>query len=175
MSARSDGSALTIGLLGTGLVVVAQDAVRAGDAAAMACAVGSLLALSLGTLHENRFGEEEHPVTANLVSCSVALVLTGAAALALEDLYVEWTADLAIALAYLVVANTLVSITLLLAMLRRGDVSRVSSLFFLVPPLAALIAWAILGEELSGLAWVGMAVAAAGVALATRDGRRTPA
>jgi uncharacterized membrane protein len=109
----------------------------------------------------------------NLVSCSVALVLTGVAALAFEDLHVAWTANLAIALAYLVVANTLCSITLLLAMLRRREVSRVSSLFFLVPPLAALIAWAILGERLSGLAWAGMAVAAAGVALATRDGRRT--
>lgn len=66
------------------------------------------------------------------------------------------------------VANTLVSITLLLAMLRDGEAARVSALFFLVPPLAALIAWAMLGEDLDSLAWAGMAVAAVGVAIATR-------
>lgn len=160
---------LTIGLVGAALVIVGQDAVRAGAAGATACAVGALLAITIGTLHENRFGLDTHPVTANLVSCSVALVLTGAAAVAFENLEVEWTGDLAISLGYLVVANTLVSITLLLTMVRRGEAARVSALFFLVPPLAALIAWVVLGEALDGLSWVGMAVAAAGVALATRD------
>jgi drug/metabolite transporter (DMT)-like permease len=159
---------LLIGLLGAVLVIVAQDAVRAGAAGAMACAVGALLALSAGALHENRFGMEAHPVTANLVSCSVALLLTAAAAAAFENLHVDWTTDLAISLAYLVVANTLISITLLLAMLRNGEAARVSALFFLVPPLAALIAWAMLGEDLDDLAWVGMAVAAVGVGIATR-------
>ena len=71
-------------------------------------------------------------------------------------------------LAYLVLFNSLVAITLLLMMLRRGEASRVSALFFLVPPLAALIAWALLGESLSGLAWAGMALAGVGVWIATR-------
>jgi drug/metabolite transporter (DMT)-like permease len=159
---------LMIGLLGAVLVIVAQDAVRGGAAGAMACAVGALLALSAGALHENRYGIEAHPVTANLVSCSIALLLTAAGAAALEDLHVDWTTDLAISLTYLVVANTLVSITLLLAMLRNGEAARVSALFFLVPPLAALIAWAMLGEHLDNLAWAGMAVAAVGVGIASR-------
>jgi drug/metabolite transporter (DMT)-like permease len=123
---------------------------------------------------ENRFGVEAHPVTANLVSCSVALLLTAAAAAAFEDPHVDWTTDLAISLAYLVVANTLVSITLLLAMLRNGEAARVSALFFLVPPLAALIAWVMLGEDLDDLAWAGMAVAALGVGIATRGEGQPP-
>ncbi|MET0811260.1 MAG: EamA family transporter, partial [Thermoleophilaceae bacterium] len=82
----------------------------------------------------------------------------------------EWTTDLAISLAYLVLANSLVAITLLLMMIRRGEASRVSALFFLVPPLAALIAWAVLGESLPGAAWIGMALAAVGVGIATRTG-----
>jgi drug/metabolite transporter (DMT)-like permease len=50
-------------------------------------------------------------------------------------------------------------------------VSRVSALFFLVPPLAALIGWVLLGEAMPPLAWVGLALAAAGVALASRSER----
>ena len=56
-------------------------------------------------------------------------------------------------------------------MIRRGEVSRVSALFFLVPPMAAVIGWLVLGEQMPPLAWVGFALAAAGVAIATRADR----
>ena len=64
------------------------------------------------------------------------------------------------------IANSLIAMTLLFAMLRRGEVARVSSLFFLVPPIASLLAWALLNEAMPPLAWVGMALAGFGVALA---------
>jgi drug/metabolite transporter (DMT)-like permease len=51
--------------------------------------------------------------------------------------------------------------------IRRGAVSRGSPLFFLVPPVAALIGWLLLDMPLPPLAWVGPALAAAGVVLAT--------
>jgi drug/metabolite transporter (DMT)-like permease len=57
-------------------------------------------------------------------------------------------------------------------MIRRGEVSRVSALFFLVPPMAAVIGWLLLGEQMPPLAWLGLGLAAAGVAVATRGGRR---
>ena len=63
--------------------------------------------------------------------------------------------------------NSLLAITLLLTMMRRGTASQVSALFFLVPPLAALIAWLVLGEALPAAAWLGMVLAAVGVAIAT--------
>jgi drug/metabolite transporter (DMT)-like permease len=98
---------------------------------------------------------------------AVALGVTAPPAVILEGFPVTWTGDLAISLAYLVLANSLVSVTLLLMLVRRNEASRVSALFFLVPPLAALIAWAILGESLPAVAWLGMLVAAAGVSIAT--------
>ena len=81
----------------------------------------------------------------------------------------DWTPELFGALAYLVIGNSLISITLLLAMIRAGEVARVSALFYLVPPLSALFAWPLLGEAMPPFAWAGMALAAAGVILARRD------
>ena len=72
------------------------------------------------------------------------------------------------ALAYLVIGNSLIAVTLLLAMIRHGEAARVSALLFMVPPMAALIAWGLIGEAMPPAAWAGMGVAAAGVALATR-------
>ena len=83
----------------------------------------------------------------------------------------EWSGAFIAALAYLVIGNSLIAVGLLLAMIRAGDVSRVSALFFLVPPLAAMVAWIMLGEVMPPIAWLGLAAASLGVYLATRKVR----
>ena len=163
---------LALGLIGAGVVIASRSTLGGASAAGLACAAAAMVALTAGTLYERTHGSEHHPVSANAVQFAVALAVTLPAALILEGFPVEWTGDLAISLAYLVFANSLVSITLLLMMVRRGEASRVSSLFFLVPPLAALIAWAVLGESLPASGWLGMAVAAVGVGIATSSSAR---
>ena len=66
------------------------------------------------------------------------------------------------------------AIFLLLYMIRRGEMSKVASLFYLVPAVTAVIAWALFGEELSLLQVAGMALTTFGVGLATA-GRPQPA
>ena len=61
----------------------------------------------------------------------------------------------------------MVAVGLLLAMIRARQVSRVSNLLFLVPPLAAFIAWFTLDELMPLLVWVGLLVSGGGVYLAT--------
>ena len=87
----------------------------------------------------------------------------------LETFQINWTWEFSLALSYLVIGNSVIAVGLLLAMIRAGDVSRVSALFFLVPPLAALLAWLLLGEIMPPIAWAGMVIAAFGVYLATRS------
>jgi len=89
----------------------------------------------------------------------------------LEPMRIEWTGPLLAALAYLVVGNSLVAITLLLTMIRHGEASRVSALFFMVPPCTAVFALMALGEPIPMLAWPGMALAALGILLVTRNPR----
>ena len=159
---------LGVGLLGAALVIVARSAVETPSTFGLLCAVGGLFAMTIGVLYENSFGVGGHPVTSNTVQYAVGLAGTLPLAWAFEEMRVEYTAGLLVSLGYLAVAGSLISITLLLAMLRRGEASRVSAMFFLVPPVAALIAWALLGDTMPPLAWAGMALAALGVAAATR-------
>ncbi|MEO1191696.1 MAG: DMT family transporter [Pseudomonadota bacterium] len=159
---------LLLGLSGAALVILARAAVETTTPLGVTLSVLALLALAAATLYERRFGVEAHPVSANLIQYVIGFAFLLPLAALLEPMRVVWTVNLGIALAYLVIANSLISVTLLLAMLRRGEAARVSALFFLTPPMAALVAFAVLGEPLPPLAWVGMAVAGAGVALATR-------
>lgn len=158
---------LGLGLTGAALVIVARSTIEATSTISVLFAVGALATLTAGTPYEKRFGVAHHPVTSNLVQYAVAFAASLPAAWAFEERRVTWTGELLVALGYLVIANSLISMTLLLAMIRRGEAARVSALFFLVSPTAALIAWALIGEAMPALAWAGTALAALGVALAS--------
>jgi drug/metabolite transporter (DMT)-like permease len=162
---------LVLGLAGTTLVIAARSKIEPESATTILFACEALVAMTAATLYEKRLGTGIHPVTANLVQYVVGFAVIGPAALLVENPRVDWTPALAASLGYLVLGNSLIAITLLLAMIRRGEASGVSALFFLVPPTAALIAWLVIGERMPLLAWAGMVVAAAGVFIATRSGR----
>ena len=162
---------LGLGLAGAALVIIARSTIAAMSAVGIIAAVGALGGMTAGTLYEKRFGVSQHPVTANTVQYLAGFGLTLPLALLLEDRTVNWTVPFGLSLLYLIVCNSLIALTLLLWMVRRGEVSRVSALFFLVPPMAALLGWVLLREEMPPLAWVGLALAAAGVAIATRAER----
>ena len=58
---------------------------------------------------------------------------------------VDWTVEFALALAWLVVVLSIVSISLLTLIIRRGAATQVASLFYLVPPVTALLAYLLFG------------------------------
>ena len=159
---------LVLGLAGAVLVIAARSTIAAPSLAGFLYAVLALIGITGGSLWEKRFGVAQHPVTANLVGFAAGLAGVAPFMLAFETMAVEWSWALFGSLTYLIVASSLISTGLLLAMIRAGEVSKVSALFFLVPPVAATVAWIILGEVMPPLAWVGMAIAGAGVWLATK-------
>lgn len=160
---------LALGLAGAALVIFGRSSVAAESGLGIALAVGALLGITGGTLWEKRFGVSHHPVMANLIQYAVGAVFTLPLALLTEDVTaVTWDFELIWVLVYLIAGNSLLAMSLLLAMIRVGEVARVSALFYLVPALSALFAWPLLGEAMPPLAWGGMALAGLGVALASR-------
>lgn len=73
-----------------------------------------------------------------------------------------------IGLAWSVFGMSLGAILLLLHMIRQGALSKVSSLFFLVPGVSALMAWIGFGESLTVMQIAGLSIATLGVSLASR-------
>jgi len=159
---------LLLGLAGVLTVIGARSTIEAPTVMGISSGIIGLLAMTSGVLYEKRFGVSYHPVVSNLVQYAAGFVIVMPIAFMFESMQVEWTMELVAALGYLVIGNSILAMSLLLAMIRAGEVSRVSSLMFLVPPLAALLGWFLLDEEMPPIAWAGMAVAAIGVTIATR-------
>lgn len=162
---------LVLGLFGAVLVIFARSEIATPPAIGFVFACLALAGITGGSLWEKRFGVAHHPVTANLVGFTAGFLSVAPFMVALESMQIIWTAELLGSLVYLIIASSLIAIGLLLAMIRAGEVSKVSALFFLVPPMAAAVAWVVLGEVMPPLAWVGMVVAGLGVFMATRKAR----
>jgi drug/metabolite transporter (DMT)-like permease len=161
-------SGLILGLIGAGVVIGARSALEPPSVMGFVFAMIGLSGIVAASLWEKRFGLRHHPVTSNLVGYAAGLVGILPLLALQEDLTIDWGWPFVGVLFYLVVGNSLVAVGLLLAMIRVGDVAKVSALFFLVPPLAAVLAWVMLGQLMPPLAWGGMALAGVGVVLATR-------
>jgi drug/metabolite transporter (DMT)-like permease len=162
---------LAIAMIGTLTVIVARLEIGPPPLAGFGFAALALAGITLATLWEKRFGLSHHPVSANLIGYGAGLLGLLPFLNWAEIAAVNWTPSFYWALAYLVIGNSVVAVGLLLAMIRAGQVSRVSTLLFLVPPLAALIAWLTLDEPMPLLAWVGLLVSGGGVYLATRPSK----
>jgi drug/metabolite transporter (DMT)-like permease len=159
---------LLFALAGTALVIIARSDMGAAPVIGLLCAMAGLAGIVGATLWEKRFGLSYHPVTANLIGYIAGLAGVFPLMLWLETPQIDWTWGFAAVMFYLVIGNSVIAVGLLLAMIRAGEVSKVSALLFLVPPLAALMAWLALDEVMPPLAWAGLVIAGLGVFLATR-------
>ncbi|MCM2563677.1 DMT family transporter [Lutimaribacter sp. EGI FJ00015] len=164
-------SGLVLGLLGVLIVILGGKTIGPSPWVAVPFAIAALLAITFATLFEKWHGRRTDPVIGGIVQYAVGFVVMAPIALSFGLGSVNWTGDLFISLAYLVLANSIVSISLYVGLVQRGDATRISSLMYLVPPLAMLLAWAILGEIMTPMAMAGMAVCVTGVWLVNRAGR----
>jgi drug/metabolite transporter (DMT)-like permease len=162
---------LGLGLVGVVLVLAGKLGHGTGGFWALAACVAALAGITAGTLYQKTWCTGQDLRTGNLVQFAAAALACWVGALLFEDRQVDWTPELVFALVWLVFVLSLGAIPLLYLLLRRGAASQVSSLFFLVPPTTAVIAWFLFGERLGVAAMAGMALTVAGVALVNLERR----
>ncbi len=156
---------LALGVLGVYLVVA--DRTVAGQATTLgwAAAVFALIGITLGTLYQKRFGGGIDWRAALLIQYASAGTLFVLCALAFETRTIVWSPEFVFALAWLVFVMSLGAVWLLYYLIRQSAATRVSSLFYLTPPVTALMAWLMFNDQLGWLAIFGMGTCAVGVFL----------
>jgi drug/metabolite transporter (DMT)-like permease len=127
-----------------------------------------MISVTLGTFYQKRFLATADLRTSTCVQYIAAAATTLPIAYLTEPMRLEWNLQVAVTMAWSVFALSICSVALLFLLIRNGAVSRAATLIYLVPPMVAVIAWALFGERLVALQILGMAVTAAGVALAVR-------
>jgi drug/metabolite transporter (DMT)-like permease len=159
---------IALGLVGLVLVLWGRIALDPHHLAALAAVIVAPFGMTFGTLYQKRFCTAVDLRSATVIQNATAGLVMLALALASETMHIEWRVEFVLALFWLCLVLSVGATMLLLFLLRRGAASRIGSLFYLVPPVTAFMAYLLFGETLGATALVGMAVTALAVALVNR-------
>jgi drug/metabolite transporter (DMT)-like permease len=159
---------LVFGLIGVVLVLHDRNILAASSTLGWIASFGSLIGITLGTLYQKRYCGRIDWRAGNTVQYAGALALFALAAFVFETRVIHWSGDLIFAMAWLVLVLSVAAVGLMYWLIRRSAATGFASLFYLVPVVTALLAFALFGEKLDALSIGGMVVCAAGVILVNR-------
>ncbi len=83
--------------------------------------------------------------------------------------YIDFSTTFIIAMSHQVFLVSFGAFTILMFLIKKNSASKTVSIFFLIPPTSAFMAWLFLNESLSNLDLLGFLIATIGVYIATRD------
>lgn len=172
---RTKTLGLALGLVGLGLVFLPKltgAGLGAGpgatlDPVVMLIAFGAVAAIAFGTVYTKWAGGGAALVPGTALQFVGAAVVVTPLAAAEGFAYVP-SLQLALVTAWLVVVLSIGAVLIMLWLMRRGAVSSVASLFYLVPPTTAVFAWIAFGETLAPIQIAGTVLVVVAVRLATR-------
>jgi len=163
---------LAMGLAGVVLVVRTKLGLGLGTPLGMGFSIFAMFSITAGTLIQKRYCSFMDLRSGSVVQFMASAAITLPIAIFVEGFPVDWTVDFLLALAWLCLVLSIGAISAMYVLIRRGAAAEVASLFFLVPPTTAIIAWALFKETLDPLSLAGMALVVLAVAMVTYKGRR---
>ena len=168
---------LFLGVAGIALLLLPK--VFQGDYTATTSLTGificiiALLGTSGGYLVQKKLGGEIPFLSGTGAQYAISAIAFAILSFATEDQIIQWVPQFFFGLTWIVLMLSIASIVLLYGMLRTGSASKVSSLYYLVPPTAAIQAYFLFDEVIAPVGIIGMALAGLGVVLVMRQSTKT--
>ena len=162
---------LIIGFIGVAFVVVSKLDTSFDSILGLFWSVVGLLGLSFGSLYQKKYctGMNLYSGGAIQTLSSTILVIPF---LFFEDIYITWNIDFTIALLYMAVGVSIGALSLLYIMIKNGEVSKVSSIFYLVPVSAAIISYFLLDTKIELNVIVGIITVIIGITLVNKKDKK---
>lgn len=153
------------GLAGVALIVWHKvDVHEAGIGSLLAVAI-ALAGVTAGTLYHRVFCPVVDLRSASLLQFAVTIALLAPLAWLTEGFVVRWSWSLAGSIVFLVIGASILAVSALHTLMRRGQATRVTSLVYLTPIFAVGLELIMFGEVPSALSIIGIVVTCFGVAL----------
>lgn len=156
---------LALALAGLTLVVYQSLMVANFSPSGMLFAFIALGCMTAGTLLQK--GMAQPPLAVLPLQYAMGLLMC-ALALPFEPLRVEWRPEFVLPLLWMAVVISVLATFLLYRLIQRGNLVQVTSLFYLIPAVTALLDYLLLGHALAALSLLGMAGIVLGVMLVFR-------
>ena len=156
---------VVIGLAGVALVVWHKIDIREVTPGSLIGTLVALAAVTAATLYQRTYAPHSDLKAAAVIQFAASLVVLVPLAAAVEGFHVDWAWEMAASIAFLVIFASILGVSVLHFLMRRGEATRVASMMYLPPVFAVVLELALFKVVPSGLSLIGMAVTCAGVAM----------
>ena len=166
---------LLIGFAGITVVILGKYGVTLGlngglDLVDLSMAIVGLLGIAFGVFYQKKFCDQSRLLASTLMQYVAGSLATALCAFIFSESWtVDWTPGFALALGWQVFGLSIGAVMLLMYIINNGEAGRVSSMFYLVPPLVVIEAHFLFGETLGALSIIGMLVCVVGVVIVSRS------
>ena len=157
-----------LGFIGSAMVLGADIGITL-PAIGIIASIIALLSITSATLFQKKYSGNIPLPVSNMYQaaggCSFHLIII----LFFVDPFIEFNSSFLIAMSHQIFLVSFGAFTILMFLIKKNSASKTVSIFFLIPPTSAFMAWLFLNEKLSNLDLLGFLIATIGVYIATRD------
>lgn len=164
--ARRQWAGVAIGLAGVALIVWHKVDVREASAGSLVAVTVALAGVTAGTLYQRIYCPLVDLRSATFVQFIVTIAVLAPLAWWVEGFTVNWAWPMVGSIVFLVIGASILAVSALHTLMRRGQATRVTSLLYLTPIFAVALELAMFGVLPGALSLIGIAVTCLGVALA---------
>ncbi len=129
----------------------------------------ALMAITTSTIWQKKLSNNLPLSVSNMNQALGGFVFHIVIIILFAEPYIDFSTTFFIAMSHQIFLVSFGAFTILMFLIKRNSASKTVSIFFLIPPTSALMAWLFLNENLSNLDLLGFLVATIGVYIATRD------
>ena len=158
---------ILLGFIGTILVIGYDIGVKIPIIGLVASIV-ALLGATIATIWQKKITSNLTLSVNNFYQAFAASIFLFIISVIFEVPTINYDSRFNLSMAWQIIMVSFGAYAILMYLIKTGTASKTSSLFFLVPPVTAIMAWLVLGEKLSIIDIIGLLICAFGVYIATR-------
>lgn len=159
---------LLIGFIGVSFVVISKFDFDSTEMFGILMSFFALIGLSAGNLYQKKYCSEMNLFSGGVIQTLASSLLVLPLMLIYEDIRVDWNRDLIYAIVYMSVAVSIGALSVLYILIKNGEVSKVSSIFYLIPVCTALMSYIFFDEKIEMSVVVGIVTVLVGISLINR-------
>ena len=129
----------------------------------------ALIAITTSTIWQKKLSNNLPLSVSNMYQALGGLIFHLLIIIFFAKPYINFSETFIIAMSHQIFLVSFGAFTILMFLIKNNSASKTVSIFFLIPPISAFMAWLFLNERLSSLDLIGFLIATIGVYIATRD------
>ena len=129
----------------------------------------SLIAITISTIWQKKLSNNLPLSVSNMYQAVGGFVFHLIIITLFVDPYINFTKTFILAMTHQILLVSFGAFTILMLLIKKNSASKTVSIFFLIPPTSAFMAWIFLNEKLTTLDLVGFLITSIGVYIATRN------